>query len=83
MLEDAVLRAWSQIITGLARDRDPSRLGLVLELRMAAALGDQEPAILQEEAEDLGYLHSASIHGSAGDATGRCGKTRGASSCEA
>jgi hypothetical protein len=83
LVRNTHLRAWSQIITGLAGHGDPSWLGLVFELTMAASLGDQEPAILQEEAEDLGDLHSPSIHGLAEDATGRCRETRRAWFCEA
>jgi hypothetical protein len=63
LLEDAVLSTWSQIIARLARNSDPSGLGAVFELAMAASLRSQKPAVLLQEAEDLSYLHPASIHG--------------------
>jgi hypothetical protein len=45
LLQDAVLSSKRKIITGLQYG-DSSRLGIVLELAMAASLRGQEPAVL-------------------------------------
>ena len=84
MLEDAVLCAWGQIITWLARYCDAARLGTVLELAMASPLCRQEPSVLLEEAKNLGNFHGASIHGGGKEPEGsQRTECRGASFCEA
>ena len=59
MLEDAVLGAWGQVVTGLPRHRDSTDLARVFELAVATALSHQKPPVLLQQAKDLGNFHVA------------------------
>jgi len=55
--EDAPLQPDGQVLAGLARDRDESRLGGVLVLAVATTRPAEHPAVILDESDDLADLH--------------------------
>lgn len=58
LFADAVERTRSQVVAKLARDGDPSRLGWMLVLAMAAVRDNEEPTITFQQADDIANLHA-------------------------
>jgi hypothetical protein len=58
LLPDAVQGSRGKLIARLARDRDSPRLHRVLELAMTSAGGDQQPAFVSKQPEDLADFHA-------------------------
>jgi hypothetical protein len=56
--EDAPLQADGQVLAGLARDRDKSRLGGMLVLAMATACPAEHPSVILDQPDELTDLHS-------------------------
>jgi hypothetical protein len=63
LFEDAVQRAWSEIITWFPGDGDASRLGAVLELAVAALRRDETPTVVVKHPQYLADFHLVSISG--------------------
>jgi hypothetical protein len=64
LLQDAVLRAGSEIIARLARNSDPTRFVWVRELTVTSTGYCETPAILLQQPGDFAYLHTLRITGS-------------------
>ena len=61
LLEDAVQRAWREIVAWLTWNSDPTGLARVLVLAMTAPCGDEVPAICLDQPKHLADLHRRRI----------------------
>ena len=57
LLENAIERAWGEIVTRFPGDRDASRLRVVRELTMAAPRPCQIPTVFFKQPDNFLHLH--------------------------
>src|SRR6185436_15155320 len=63
LLKDAVQGAWGEIVARFLGNRDASRLGVVLELTVAAPRCDETPTVVLQHPQYFADLHPVSISG--------------------